>query len=173
MNLSAVEMNLLVLLEPCWTSACAARRRRVGLSQPAASHAWRGLRDLFDDPLLVRVGTAMVRTLGRGTAEATRAIRASAQAVLRMDDFQSHTSKRPSRFMLPDLVSHLIMHRWSHALPEPAPASVSIDPVAGARAVDRRTLARDRSSTPHSSRLFRLRQSSASVVCQQRGRPHG
>ena len=111
MNLSAVDMNLLVLLEALLDEAHVRRAgERVGLSQPAASHALARLRDLFDDPLLVRVGTAMVRT---PRAEALRKpvaqFVASAQAVLRMDDFDPQTSKRTFRFMLGDLVSHLIM----------------------------------------------------------------
>ena len=36
--------------------------RRIGLSQPATSNALSRLRALFDDPLLVRVGSAMRRT---------------------------------------------------------------------------------------------------------------
>lgn len=111
MNLSAVDMNLLVLLEALLDEAHVRRAgERVGLSQPAASHALARLRDLFDDPLLVRVGTMMVRT---PRAEALRKplaqFVASAQAVLRMDAFDPQTSKRTFRFMLPDLVSHLIM----------------------------------------------------------------
>jgi DNA-binding transcriptional LysR family regulator len=111
MNLAAVDMNLLVLLEALLDEAHVRRAgERVGLSQPAASHALARLRDLFDDPLLVRVGTAMVRT---PRAEALRKplaqFVASAQTVLRMDEFDPRTSKRTFRFMLADLVSHLMM----------------------------------------------------------------
>jgi DNA-binding transcriptional LysR family regulator len=111
MNLASVDMNLLVLLEALLDEAHVRRAgERVGLSQPAASHALARLRDLFDDPLLVRVGTAMVRT---PRAEALRKplaqFVASAQAVLRLDEFDPHTSKRTFRFMLADLVSHLMM----------------------------------------------------------------
>jgi DNA-binding transcriptional LysR family regulator len=144
MNLSAVDMNLLVLLEALLDEAHVRRAgERVGLSQPAASHALARLRDLFDDPLLVRVGTAMVRT---PRAEALRKplaqFVASAQAVLRMDDFNPHTSKRAFRFMLPDLVSHLIMPSLAARVARTAPGiRVKLIPWRGPALLTDRTLA--------------------------------
>src|SRR5689334_11952987 len=66
--LAAVDLNLLVALhalleEPSVTRAA----RRIGLSQPAMSHALGRLRERFDDPLLVRAGKAMALT-ARGVA---------------------------------------------------------------------------------------------------------
>jgi DNA-binding transcriptional LysR family regulator len=123
MNLAAVDMNLLVLLEALLDEAHVRRAgQRVGLSQPAASHALARLRDLFSDPLLVRVGTTMVRT---PRAEALRKplaqFVASAQAVLRMDAFDPRTSRRTFRFMLGDLVSHLMMPPLLACLARAAP----------------------------------------------------
>lgn len=123
MNLAAVDMNLLVLLEALLDEAHVRRAgERVGLSQPAASHALARLRDLFGDPLLVRVGTKMVRT---PRAEALRKplaqFVASAQAVLRIDAFDPHTSRRTFRFMLGDLVSHLMMPPLLACLARTAP----------------------------------------------------
>ena len=144
MNLSAVDMNLLVLLEALLDEAHVRRAgERVGLSQPAASHALARLRDLFDDPLLVRVGTAMVRT---PRAEALRKplaqFVASAQAVLRMDDFNPHTSKRAFRLMLPDLVSHLIMPSLVARVARTAPdIRVKLIPWRGPALLTDRTLA--------------------------------
>jgi len=144
MNLSAVDMNLLVLLEALLDDAHVRRAgERVGLSQPAASHALARLRDLFDDPLLVRVGTAMVRT---PRAEALRKplaqFVASAQAVLRMDDFNPHTSKRTFRFMLPDLASHLIMPSLVARVARTAPGiRVKLIPWPGPALLTDRTLA--------------------------------
>lgn len=61
--LAGVDLNLIVALhalleEPTVTAAA----RRVGLSQPAMSHALGRLREHFDDPLLVRTGRRMVPT---------------------------------------------------------------------------------------------------------------
>jgi DNA-binding transcriptional LysR family regulator len=143
-NLSAVDMNLLVLLEALLDEAHVRRAgQRVGLSQPAASHALARLRDLFDDPLLVRVGTAMVRT---PRAEALRKplaqFVASAQAVLRMDAFDPKTSRRTFRFMLPDLVSHLIMPALVACIARTAPGiRVVLIPWRGPALLTDRTLA--------------------------------
>ena len=144
MNLSAVDMNLLVLLEALLDEAHVRRAgERVGLSQPAASHALARLRDLFDDPLLIRVGTAMVRT---PRAEALRQPLAqfvtSAQAVLRLDAFDPHTSTRTFRFMLPDLVSHLMMPSLVARVARVAPGiRIKLIPWRGPALLTDRTLA--------------------------------
>lgn len=55
MNLSAVDLNLLVALDALLSErSVTLAARRLGLSQPAVSHALRRLRELFGDPLLVR-----------------------------------------------------------------------------------------------------------------------
>ena len=63
MNLAAVDLNLLVTLEALLAERSVTRAaRRLGLSQPAVSHALQRLRDLFGDPLLVRAGGALQPT---------------------------------------------------------------------------------------------------------------
>ncbi len=63
MDLRTVNLNLLlaldVLLEVRGVGAAA---RRLGVTQSAMSHSLRQLRELFDDPLLVREGHRMVPT---------------------------------------------------------------------------------------------------------------
>lgn len=60
-NLSGFDMNLLVALEALLDECSVTRAaRRVGISQPAMSHALRRLRDELGDPLLVREGRAMI-----------------------------------------------------------------------------------------------------------------
>jgi DNA-binding transcriptional LysR family regulator len=62
-NLSAIDLNLLVALDALLREGSVSRAARaVGLSQPAMSRTLGRLRDLFDDPLLVRAGHAMVPT---------------------------------------------------------------------------------------------------------------
>src|SRR4029077_13939268 len=122
-NLSAVDMNLLVMLEALLDEAHVRRAgERAGLSQPAASHALARLRDLFADPLLVRIGTTMVRT---PKAEALRKplaeFVASARAVLSREAFVPQTSRRKFRIMLPDLVCHLLMPTMIERLSKTAP----------------------------------------------------
>ncbi|MBV1858851.1 MAG: LysR family transcriptional regulator [Nannocystaceae bacterium] len=72
MNLSAVDLNLLVALGALLRDrSVSVAARRVGLSQPAMSHALGRLRVMFDDPLLVRRGSKMHPT-ARGGALAER-----------------------------------------------------------------------------------------------------
>src|SRR5271155_3933994 len=60
MNLTSLDLNLLVALDALLREANVSRAAlRIGLSQPAASHALQRLRDLIGDPLLVRSGARM------------------------------------------------------------------------------------------------------------------
>src|SRR6478609_1186007 len=84
MNLNSLDLNLLVALDALLKEASVSRAAmRVGLSQPAASHALQRLRDVIGDPLLVRVGAKMELTpAGAGLARATGAdARSGARAV--------------------------------------------------------------------------------------------
>src|SRR5947209_2318679 len=63
MNLNSLDLNLLVALDALLSEANVSRAAmRIGLSQPAASHALQRLRDLIGDPLLVRTGARMELT---------------------------------------------------------------------------------------------------------------
>ncbi|MBT9559451.1 MAG: LysR family transcriptional regulator [Myxococcales bacterium] len=63
MNVSAIDLNLLPLLAALYREGQLTRAaRRVGLSQPAASHALARLRDLAADPLFVRGQGGLVPT---------------------------------------------------------------------------------------------------------------
>ncbi|WP_437950784.1 LysR family transcriptional regulator [Sorangium sp. So ce296] len=62
-NLSAIDVNLVIALDALLQERSVTHAaRRVGLSQPAMSHALTRLRELFSDPLLVRVGRQMALT---------------------------------------------------------------------------------------------------------------
>ena len=66
MNLNSLDLNLLVALDALLKEANVSRAAmRIGLSQPAASHALQRLRDMLGDPLLVRVGARMELTPAR------------------------------------------------------------------------------------------------------------
>ncbi len=59
-NLAAVDLNLVVALHALLEErSVTAAARRVGLSQPAMSHALSRLREHFEDPILVRSGRSM------------------------------------------------------------------------------------------------------------------
>ena len=111
MNLAALDLNLLVALDALVSEAHVGRAAdKVGLSQPAMSHALARLRDLMRDPLLVRTGARMQLT---PRAEALRAPLAQALDQVRglfvTERFDPLTSRRRFVLMMPDLVTDLIM----------------------------------------------------------------
>lgn len=62
-KLGGIDLNLLVAFDALLTEVNVTRAaKRVGLSQPAMSHALNRLRSLFEDPLLVRTARGMVLT---------------------------------------------------------------------------------------------------------------
>lgn len=111
MNLSSLDLNLLTALDALLREATVSRAAlRIGLSQPAASHALQRLRDIFGDPLLVRTGARMELT---PRAEALRAPLAHALDQVRglfvPEDFDAARSERQFRLMMPDLAVELLM----------------------------------------------------------------
>ncbi|WP_345816957.1 LysR family transcriptional regulator (plasmid) [Paraburkholderia sp. PREW-6R] len=62
-NLGIADLNLLRVFLAIWDlRSLTAAGDRLGLTQPAVSHALRRLRNLFEDPLFVRTPTGMVPT---------------------------------------------------------------------------------------------------------------
>ena len=130
MNLASLDLNLLVALDALLLEANVGRAgMRIGLSQPAASHALRRLRDVLGDPLLVRVGTRMELT---PRAQALRAPLAQAldqvRGLFNLDDFDAARSERRFRLMMPDLAVELLMPPLMKKLDAAAPG-VRIDVV--------------------------------------------
>lgn len=111
MNLAALDLNLLVALDALLLEGNVGRAAmRIGLSQPAASHALRRLRDVLGDPLLVRVGARMELT---PRAQALRGPLAQTLEQVRglfiPDVFDASQSDRHFRLMMPDLAVELLM----------------------------------------------------------------
>src|SRR5579872_6018423 len=111
MNLAALDLNLLVALDALISEAHVGRAaRRIGLSQPAASHALKRLREITSDPLLVRTGARMQLT---PRAEALRAPLEHALEQVRTlfaaNHFDPPTSTRRFALMMPDHVVDLFM----------------------------------------------------------------
>jgi DNA-binding transcriptional LysR family regulator len=111
MNLAALDLNLLVALDALLLEANVSRAAmRIGLSQPATSHALQRLRDVLGDPLLVRVGARMELT---PRAQALRGPLAQALDQVRglfiADEFDASWSERHFRLMMPDLAVELLV----------------------------------------------------------------
>jgi DNA-binding transcriptional LysR family regulator len=130
MNLNSLDLNLLVALDALLLEANVSRAAmRIGLSQPAASHALQRLRELIGDPLLVRSGARMELT---PRALALRAPLAQAldqvRALFVPDDFDAARSERQFRLMMPDLAVELLMPPLMEKITRLAP-NVTIDVV--------------------------------------------
>ena len=130
MNLNSLDLNLLVALDALLKEANVSRAAmRIGLSQPATSHALQRLRDLIGDPLLVRNGARMELT---PRAQALRAPLAQALDQVRglfvPDDFDAARSERQFRLMMPDLAVELLMPPLMEKITKVAP-NVRIDVV--------------------------------------------
>ena len=130
MNLNSLDLNLLVALEALLREASVSRAAmRIGLSQPATSHALQRLRDLIGDPLLVRTGARMELT---PRAQALRGPLAQALDQVRglfvSDDFDAARSERHFRLMMPDLAVELLMPPLMAKVTKLAP-NVTIDVV--------------------------------------------
>src|SRR5437879_11260418 len=130
MNLTALDLNLLVALDALLLEANVSRAAmRIGLSQPAASHALQRLREVLGDPLLVRTGARMERT---PRAQALRGPLAQALDQVRglfiPDDFDAVSSERHFRLMMPDLAVELLMPPLMEKITQAAP-NVRIDVV--------------------------------------------
>src|SRR3982075_3497407 len=130
MNLKSLDLNLLVALDALLLEANVSRAAmRIGLSQPAASHALQRLREVLGDPLLVRVGARMELT---PRAQALRGPLAQALDQVRglfvPDYFDAARSERQFRLMMPDLAVELLMPPLMAKITKAAP-NVRIDVV--------------------------------------------
>lgn len=123
MNLASLDLNLLVALDALLLEAGVGRAAmRVGLSQPAMSHALQRLRAMLGDPLLVRVGPRMELT---PRAQALRGPLAQTLDQIRglfiPDDFDALRSERRFRLMMPDLAGELLVPPLMAKVTELAP----------------------------------------------------
>jgi DNA-binding transcriptional LysR family regulator len=111
MNLASIDLNLLVALDALISEAHVGRAaRKIGLSQPATSHALNRLRNLISDPLLVRVGSRMKLTpRATGLREPLKEALQRVQTLLVADSFDPRTSSRHFSMMMQDHVAHLIV----------------------------------------------------------------
>src|ERR1700744_6172716 len=130
MNLNSIDLNLLVALDALLRDASVSRAAmRIGLSQPAASHALQRLRDLIGDPLLVRNGARMELTprahaLRTPLAQALEQVR----SLFMPENFDAVRSERHFRLMMAALVVELLMPPLMAKISRTAP-NVTIDVV--------------------------------------------
>jgi DNA-binding transcriptional LysR family regulator len=124
MNVSRIDLNLLVyldvLLRECNVTRAA---EELGISQPAMSNSLRRLRDLFDDPILVRTSDGMTPTdRALELQPLVRTVLAAAeQAVLPKTEFNPFESPRIFRIMASDYSEATLLPMLLNRLRKQAP----------------------------------------------------
>ena len=111
-RLSGIDLNLLVALDALLSDqSVSLAGRRLGLSQPAMSHALAKLRELFGDPLLVRQGGAMRQSelAHRITAEVRRLVADVEATLLGHRTFEPALATRAFRVATDDYCGALLL----------------------------------------------------------------
>ncbi|HTD61881.1 MAG TPA: LysR family transcriptional regulator [Gemmatimonadaceae bacterium] len=134
MNLSALNLNLLVALESLLEEQSVSRAaERVSLSQPAMSHALKSLRTVLRDPLLVRTGARMQLTArGEALRYPVKDALARVRDLLVSGEFDPATSTRNFSVFIADNASDLLLPPLLKRLAVQAPGiSIRVQAVAG------------------------------------------
>ncbi|MBV9597044.1 MAG: LysR family transcriptional regulator [Chloroflexi bacterium] len=123
-RLAALDLNLLLSLQALvhYRSVTLAGAH-IGLSQPAMSSTLRRLRELFDDPLLIRVGREYQLTaLAQELVEPLDRVLADAEQILvRRRHFEPQSSRRTFSIELSDYAMLLLVKPLLETLAEHAP----------------------------------------------------
>lgn len=129
MNVARVDLNLLVYLDVLLREKSVTKAAgQLGISQPAMSNGLKRLRDLFDDPLLIRTSEGMTPTeraqeLGPIIRDVLTVID---QAVQPRTEFNAESSKRVFRIMASDYAESTLIPSVLTELRHIAP-SISLD----------------------------------------------
>jgi DNA-binding transcriptional LysR family regulator len=121
-KLSSVDLNLIVIIEALISEQnVSMAAKKVGLTQPAVSHALNRLRDLFGDPLFVRSAQGMTPTQKAiELAPLVKEILEKMQSLIQPVAFDPKTTQRTVRIsttdyleltLLPPLMAHL--EKWA------------------------------------------------------------
>ncbi len=124
MNISRIDLNLLVYLDVLLRERNVTKAaQQLGISQPAMSNGLKRLRDLFNDPLLVRTSEGMTPT--ERAEELQPQIRdiltATEQAVQTRAAFDEGCSERIFRIMASDYAESTLIPHVLKRLREQAP----------------------------------------------------
>jgi DNA-binding transcriptional LysR family regulator len=132
MNLTGIDLNLLVafdaLLEECHVTRAA---KRVGLSQPGMSNALSRLRELLDDPVLVRTSDGMKPTpRALALAGPIRRSLEDIKTALVPEGFDPTTSDHTFRLAATDYAGFVLLPRIMGMVQRSAPSvNFSVDAI--------------------------------------------
>ncbi|MCV6624296.1 MAG: LysR family transcriptional regulator [Cellvibrionaceae bacterium] len=129
MNISRIDLNLLVYLDVLLRERNVTKAAsHLGISQPAMSNGLKRLRELFNDPLLVRTSEGMTPTERATELEPqVRAVLADIEkAVQPREDFDAKGSERVFRIMASDYAESTLFPKLLKRLRNDAPG-VTLD----------------------------------------------
>jgi DNA-binding transcriptional LysR family regulator len=124
MHISRVDLNLFTVFEAIYTEGSVTRAsQKLNLTQPAISHSLGRLRQMFDDPLFVRQGHAMVSTpLARNIIEPIRRSLRGLEVTLNgLHAFDPETTSKRFNIALRDVLEATILPPLIRRVRESAP----------------------------------------------------
>lgn len=125
MNIRTFDLNLLRTFEALVSESSVSKAaKRLHLSQPATSSALGRLRSAFNDPLLVRQGSRMVRTqAAENLLPAVRRVLAEIESTIRdRGAFEPITSSRTFRIGVSDYAAAILLPALQNRLQRLGPA---------------------------------------------------
>jgi DNA-binding transcriptional LysR family regulator len=125
-NWNAFDLNLLVVFEAVMQEKSLTRAgRRLGMSQPAVSHALARLRHMLKDELLVRSPEGMRPTpRAERMIEPVRAALQELQVTLEADEFDAHRSSREFAIAANNYAARAVIPALTHRVGKLAPSVV-------------------------------------------------
>jgi DNA-binding transcriptional LysR family regulator len=122
-RLHDVDLNLLMALDALLAEGNVTRAaKRLGLTQPAMSHALKRLRDVLGDPLFVRTPRGVVPTARAASLQAPLArILGDVRALLSESAFEPATTTRQFTIATPDVGQLILLPPLLELLREQAP----------------------------------------------------
>mgnify|MGYP000232917083 CR=1 FL=1 len=129
MNISKIDLNLLIYLDVLLREQNVTRAaQQLGITQPAMSNGLKRLRELLNDPVLVRTSDGMSPTEKARKLQPTvrRILLDLEEALQPTDPFNAETSKRVFRIMASDYAASTLLPALLSRLQELAP-NVTLD----------------------------------------------
>ena len=126
MNWNAFDLNLLVVFEAVMQERSLTRAgRRLGMSQPAVSHALARLRHMLKDELFVRSPDGMRPTpRAERMLVPVRAALQELQVTLEADEFDAPQSSREFTIAANNYAARAVIPAWTHRVAKLAPSVV-------------------------------------------------
>lgn len=131
MHISRIDLNLLVVLDAiCSEGSITKASEKLNLTQSAISHALARLRALFDDPLFVREGRAIVPTpLARSLVEPIRrSLHGIEMTLHQAGRFDAATTRRRFTLAIRGMLEHAVVPALMEYVASRAPG-IDIDAV--------------------------------------------